>query len=75
MNREDCAIPTWANLFFVDVREMILFNGSVGFHGLPRVGDIVDIGDHCGIVTTVKWARVVEPGELKPTVWVQVTDA
>lgn len=70
MKREDCAAPIWANLFF-ESHGKTLWSTSMGFHGLPRVGDAVQAGDFSGAVTHVGWATVPFSNELKPTVWVE----
>ena len=76
---QDCAKPVWANLFFVQGNKT-LWNGSVGFHGLPRVGDIIEHTGHdlvddvslFGKVEGVRYGTTTD-GSFKPTVWVEVS--
>jgi hypothetical protein len=73
---EDCAKPVWANLFFMtDNNRRVLWNGSVGFHGLPRKGDLIehtsaDVEESLfGAVDGVRYGTTTD-GSFKATVWV-----
>ncbi len=69
--RDDCAPPIWANVMIERADRSPVFNGSMGLHGLPRVGDVVYVdGDRGGVVRMVRWDPCTT-GELKPTVWVE----
>lgn len=69
---EDCAPPVWANLFFVRGTRT-LWNGTVGFHGLPRVGDFIDHGEHYGTVTGIRFGEATD-GSFKATVFVEAEE-
>ena len=69
----EAAKPVWCNLSvytFRTSRTPTLSQALV--HGLPRVGDHIEVGECDGEVTEVRWAPTPD-GSYKPTVYVRVT--